>query len=106
MVNPTCGILIRDRLGSDVFGTNSHCLGVDIGRVHKGEIVDFSFEVDLNLGSGDFTLTVGLHADKTHSIGSYHWVDRALIFKVIPGPEPESVGPAWLPVRLSTLLSS
>ena len=96
VTDPTCGILIRDRLGYDVFGINTHQLGKKSGPLKKGEKVTFRFEMDLNLGPGDYTLTIALHSFQTHVDDNYHWLDRALVIQVLPTPDYTFVGVARL----------
>ncbi len=88
---PTCGILIRDRLGYDIFGTNTDNLNASsLGQV-DGD-VEYIFRFDLNIGPGDYTLTVALHSDRSHVEDNYHWIERALIFKVLPATDFEFIG--------------
>lgn len=81
--NPTFGILIRDRLGYDIFGTNTCILGIDTGTPKKDSEFEVCYELDLNLGPGDYTLTLSLHMGETHLEENFHWVDRAFAFKVV-----------------------
>ncbi len=81
--NPTFGILIRDRLGYDIFGTNTCILGIDTGTLEKGREFEVNYALDMNLGPGDYTLTVSLHRGETHLDENFHWVDRAYAFKVV-----------------------
>ncbi len=99
--NPTCGILIRDRLGYDVFGTNSSYLGMQTGNFQKGDRPCFCFTMALNLGPGDYTLTVALHASATHLEKNYDWRDRALLLRVLPSTGFQSIGVARLFPTLS-----
>lgn len=99
--NPTCGILIRDRLGYDVFGTNSSHLNHQTGTLVKGQTTRFRFRMKLDLGQGDYTLTVALHSATTHLKDNYDWRDRACLIKVVPNPEFISVGVARLYPQLT-----
>jgi lipopolysaccharide transport system ATP-binding protein len=94
--DPTCGILIRDRLGYDVFGTNTSELGMKNGVVRQGQIIEFTFHMNCKLGPGDYTLTVALHSSRSHVTDSYHWIDRALVFQVIPSTDFRFIGVARL----------
>jgi len=97
----TVGILIRDRLGNDVFGTNTyhHTLS------QKGVAQDAYFSVDfnfpaLNLGIGSYSLTVALHSRDAHVTDNYDWWDRVLVFQVLPGNFPPSIGVSNLPLSI------
>ena len=95
----TAGILIRDRLGNDVFGTNTFHLGNSRRDVAAGEhlTVEFAFP-SLSLGVGSYSITVALHAADRHVAGSFDWWDRALVVQVVPGSGPAGVGVCVLPV--------
>jgi lipopolysaccharide transport system ATP-binding protein len=99
VVDFTVGVAIRDRLGSDVFGTNSHMLGQS-ESLRAGEGFVAEFELPANLRPGEYTVTAALHAGRVHLEGSYDWWDHALAFQVLPGPEPHFEGVAYLPTML------
>lgn len=97
---PTVGFLIRDRLGNDLFGTNTHYLGGIEGSYEAGDELEVGFELPLNLGLGRYTLTVAVHSHATHLLNNYDWWDRVIEFEVVPGPQPVFIGSSWLPVRV------
>lgn len=82
--DPTVGILIRDRLGYDIFGINTKLMSQRTGYYKKGDKACFNFNCKMNIGSGEYTLTVAIHQDSNHTGECYQWVDRILSFKVIP----------------------
>jgi lipopolysaccharide transport system ATP-binding protein len=96
----TVGILLRDRLGNDVFGTNTHHLGTSRRDVRAGArmMLDFSFN-SLDLGVGSYSIAAALHAGDTHTDANFDWWDRALVIQVLPGGGPAAVGVCMLPVR-------
>jgi lipopolysaccharide transport system ATP-binding protein len=99
VVAPTVGILIRDRVGNDVFGTNTfHVAPID-DAFAPGDEIALEFDLQLNLGVGTYTLTIAVHTDATHLANNYDWWDKVIGFQVVPGPEPMFIGSAWLPVR-------
>jgi lipopolysaccharide transport system ATP-binding protein len=99
---PTIGIVIRDRWGNDVFGTNTHHLGLDKGWCRKGEELEAEFQMPLNLGCGSYSLSIALHAGESHLAGNYDWWDRCLIFEVKPGDPFPFIGTSFLPVEAET----
>jgi lipopolysaccharide transport system ATP-binding protein len=101
VASPTVGILIRDRLGNDVFGTNTYHVAPIAETYGAGDELEVAFEVDLNLGPGQYTLTVAVHGQATHLVENYDWWDKVLAFEMMPGPPPSFVGTAWLPVRVA-----
>lgn len=97
---PTIGILIRDRVGNDVFGTNSFHVAPIEGTYGPGDEMAVDFDIQLNLGAGTYTVTVAVHSDATHLVNNYDWWDKVIGFQVVPGPEPHFIGSTWLPVGL------
>jgi lipopolysaccharide transport system ATP-binding protein len=98
----TVGILIRDRLGNDVFGTNTYHHALSRNNLAQGDAftVDFNFAA-LNLGRGSFSVTVALHSGAAHIAANYDWWDRALVFQVFPGTAPQSIGVCDLPLTIN-----
>lgn len=79
--NLTLGILIRDRFGQDIFGTNSHLLGLSLAMA-RGEIRVLRFATPMNLAPGKYTVTLALHDGTDHLGHCYHWWDNATQFEV------------------------
>jgi len=77
---PVVGILIRNRLGIDVFGTNTRIEGVDLGYVRAGESFEVEFSFDCLLTRQDYTLTVATQYPEGFS---QDWVDDVLSFSVV-----------------------
>jgi lipopolysaccharide transport system ATP-binding protein len=96
---PTVGILVRDRLGNDVFGTNTYYLNVVEPRICAGERLTATFATRLNLGPGSYSLTVAVHTDRSHCEESFDWWDRALVFEVVPSGTVHFLGSALLPIE-------
>ncbi len=97
----TVGIMLRDRLGNDVFGTNTCHAGVPlVPRLGGVLVVDFEVAA-LALGVGHYSLTTGLHSDADHMQDNYDWWDQALIFCVVPGVQPRFAGTCYLPVEIA-----
>jgi lipopolysaccharide transport system ATP-binding protein len=95
----TVGFLIRDRLGNDVYGTNSWHLGQKgLREVPVGAAASVDCVIPaLNLGPGSYSVTVALHSDMTHLEDNYDWWDKALVFEVVRGSESFFTGVAQLP---------
>jgi len=95
---PTVGFLIRDRLGNDIFGTNTFLLNCPVPQPKVGEHLEFRFKIYLNLGVGSFSLTVAVHSGVDHLKDNWDWWDRSLIFKVLPNSSYRFVGCSSLKV--------
>ena len=98
----TVGILIRDHFGNDVFGTNSYHHGLSRSNLKPGEkaILEFLFP-SMCLGRGSYSLTAALHSRDTHLAANYDWWDQALVFQVVPGQTPLTIGVCDLPVSIA-----
>ena len=99
----TVGLLIRDRLGNDVFGTNSYHLGCQLPVGKIGVRYKFSFKLKLNLGSGSYSVSIALHKGISHIQENYDWWDNALVFQVVPASSYQFVGVASLPISMEKL---
>jgi lipopolysaccharide transport system ATP-binding protein len=77
--DPVVGLLIRNRLGIDVFGTNTRIEGVDLGRIPEGEMFEVEFTFDCLLTRQDYTLTVATQHREGYS---QDWLDDILSFSV------------------------
>jgi len=100
MEDPTIGILIRDRMGNDVFGINSYHLGAGGMSCVEGDCIEAVFSLSLNLGQGNYSLSVAVHPGDSHLIENCDWWDRCLVFQIIPGSGASFVGVASLPVAV------
>jgi lipopolysaccharide transport system ATP-binding protein len=78
--NPVVGVLIRNRLGIDVFGTNTRIEGVDTGAVRGGETFEVEFTFDCLLTRQDYTLTVATQYPEGFS---QDWLDDVISFSVV-----------------------
>lgn len=86
--NPVVGILIRNRIGVDVFGTNTRLEQLDLGGFEPGDMLEVEFELDCLMSRGEYTLTVATqHWDGR----SQDWLDDAMDFQVIDTKEVAGV---------------
>jgi ABC-type polysaccharide/polyol phosphate transport system ATPase subunit len=78
--DPMAGLLIRNRLGVDVYGTNTRIEGLSIGRVNAGTSATIRFRLPCHLAGQEYSVTVALqNADGT----SQDWRDDIASFRVI-----------------------
>ncbi len=99
------GILIRDRAGNPVFGTNSWHLQQPLRNLDAGMCALFEFLLPINLGAGSYSLTVALTMDETHLEENYDWWDNALVFEVANLTHAVFAGTAYLPTQVSVKCS-
>jgi len=77
--DPMVGILIRNRLGIDVFGTNTRLERVDLGAFQAGEQLEVAFRFECLLAQQEYTITAATqHWDGS----SQDWLDDVASFQV------------------------
>jgi lipopolysaccharide transport system ATP-binding protein len=104
--NPTLGFLIKDRLGNEVYGTNSHHLRYNFGHLASGDNLHIVFETVLNIGAGEYSVSLAVHEGDRHLIDNYDWFDGVVIFRVTPKADDFFTGVARLPTTISLADSS
>jgi lipopolysaccharide transport system ATP-binding protein len=77
--NPVVGILIRNRIGMDIFGTNTRLESVELGDFEPGEEIEVEFEMDCLLSRQEYTVTVAV---QYWNGLSQDWLDDVLDFQV------------------------
>lgn len=100
--NLTVGVSIRDRLGNEIFGTNTHYLGLNeqLSDHPVGAQLNLKFIIEnFILGEGTYNISVAAHGADTHLSGNYDWWDQALMLQVGPPVErPYFTGAVRIPV--------
>ena len=96
---PTIGLLIRDRLGNDIYGTNTHHLNIASGHWQAGERLVAEFALPLNLGPANYSISMAVHTLDTHLTENCDWVDQCIVFQVVPNDGAHFVGVAALPIQ-------
>lgn len=94
----TVGILLRDRFGQDVFGTNTALLEMPV-RFERGARATCRFSLPLNFAPGKYTLTVAIHSDETHVHDCQHWWDAAATFEIAGFLHTPFSGLCYVPVE-------
>jgi len=81
IANMTIGILIRDKFGQDIFGTNTyhHKVSIDF---KKETSYQCCFSLPLNIGTGKYSITTAVHSEDTHLDNCSHWLDHAIDFEI------------------------
>jgi lipopolysaccharide transport system ATP-binding protein len=77
--NPVVGILIRNRIGMDIFGTNTRLEQAELGDFEPGEEIEVEFELDCLLSRQEYTVTVAV---QYWNGLSQDWLDDLLDFRV------------------------
>jgi len=77
--DPVIGIMIRTRIGLNVYGTNTELEQAKTGNVSPGECLEIVFQFRCQLCPGEYTLTAASHdPDGT----AHDWIDNAVAFAV------------------------
>jgi homopolymeric O-antigen transport system ATP-binding protein len=80
VADPIVGVLIRDRLGMDVFGTNTRLEKRELGGFRAGEQIEVEFHFECLLTQQEYTVTAATqHWDGS----SQDWLDDVLSFRVV-----------------------
>jgi ABC-type polysaccharide/polyol phosphate transport system ATPase subunit len=78
--DPMTGILIRTRIGMDVYGTNTRIEHAPLGDFQPGDELEVDFLIECWLTPQSYTLTV---ATQNADGSSHDWLDDAIAFDVV-----------------------
>ena len=90
------GFGIKDRLGQEVFGTNTDLTNQALENVAAGSEVRFDVVFPANLGPGTYSIQTALVSTDTHLVNNYEWRDLALVFNVVNMSKHKFVGTSWI----------
>jgi lipopolysaccharide transport system ATP-binding protein len=79
-VEPMVGILIRNRIGMEIYGTNTRIEQVDLGSFEPGDELDIDFQFECWLTPQQYTITV---ATQYPDGSSHDWLDDVISFEVL-----------------------
>lgn len=94
------GLLIKDRYGHSVYGTNTHTLEQTLYDLNPGENLIFHIVFPMRLGPGHYSLSLCLSQEHSHLEGNYEWRDCAALFHVENHLQPPFIGTAWLETNI------
>jgi len=78
--DPMVGILVRTRIGMDVYGTNTRVERMALGDFQAGDELEIDFHLECWLTPQQYTLTIATqNSDGT----SHDWLDDAIAFDVV-----------------------
>lgn len=92
----TLGFRIKDRLGQNIFGTNTFHKLAPLRGLKAGQRVRADWRFALNLGPGTYSVATALHSSDNHLGQNYEWRDLALVFEVMNLHHSYFEGSAWL----------
>jgi lipopolysaccharide transport system ATP-binding protein len=77
--NPVIGMMIRTRIGSEVYGTNTELERYSLGPMTAGQVIRITYRFACNLCPQEYTITAASHDPN----GVWHdWMEDALAFSV------------------------
>jgi ABC-type polysaccharide/polyol phosphate transport system ATPase subunit len=94
---PVVGMMIRTRIGMEVYGTNTELEQAGPGSVGGGDLIEVTFVFACRLTAQEYTLTV---ATQSHDGTSHDWLDDVLTFHVVD--TRRAAGVANLEARVSS----
>ncbi|MBI4454660.1 MAG: ABC transporter ATP-binding protein [Acidobacteria bacterium] len=100
VADPVVGVLIRDRMGNDIYGTNTFYENIKMGDWPAGRIMEVEYTLKFDLAQGDYFISVAAHGGRDHLGLCYHWIDVALVMKVLP-PASHFAGHVRLPTKIA-----
>ncbi|MGA2272342.1 MAG: ABC transporter ATP-binding protein [Bryobacteraceae bacterium] len=78
--DPMVGILVRTRIGMDVYGTNTRIEHTELGDFDAGQLLEVDFGIECWLTPQQYTLTA---ATQNADGSSHDWLDDAIAFDVV-----------------------
>ncbi|RUW00529.1 MULTISPECIES: ABC transporter ATP-binding protein [unclassified Mesorhizobium] len=93
------GLMLRDRTGHVVWGTNTWHTRQVLRDVKAGDEIEFQLPFTCTLGQGSYSFSVALCSSDTHLENNYEWQDNALVFDVINAAHPFFIGTSALDAR-------
>jgi lipopolysaccharide transport system ATP-binding protein len=97
------GFLIKDQFGQSIYGINTERIERRVADLKTGENLSFLFDIDVNIGVGNYTIAVALSRSDSHIEKSYEWRDRAIVFSVVNANRENFIGSNWLDVDVSII---
>ena len=76
------GVLLRDRIGNVIWGTNTFHTNQVIEQPGSGTQYRFCLSFDANLGPGSYAFSIALTQSDAHVDGNFDWQDNVLVFDV------------------------
>jgi lipopolysaccharide transport system ATP-binding protein len=97
------GFGIKDRLGQDIFGTNTWHTKDVIDHPVVGECYEIHVRFNLQLGVGNYSIVAALHDEQTHLGKNYEWINMAVMFSVVNTQHDHFNGIAWLDPQITVI---
>ena len=93
------GVMIRDKQGHIVWGSNTYHTKQVLEKVVQGTKLSITIPFTCTLGPGSYSLTVALTSSESHASDNFEWVDNLVVFDVVNFDRPFFVGSTWLDAK-------
>ena len=90
------GYSIKDRFGMPIFGTNTFHLNQILFDLKVGQVIEFNFQFNANLGPGTYSIAIAAHSSDNHISNNYLWQDNAASLTIV-NYSNYFEGVVWLP---------
>ena len=94
------GYVVKDRLGQNIYGTNTWHTGQILNDVDSGQLITYFIQFPANLGAGTYSVSVAMTQNDTHLEKNFEWRDLALVFTVVNADKTYFVGNSWLEPKI------
>ena len=94
-----CGVLIRDRTGHVVWGTNTWYTKQSLLDVKAGEKVEFALTFPCTIGTGSYSVSPALVSSESAHERTFEWQDNLLVFEIMNTDRTFFVGSSWLDAK-------
>lgn len=86
------GVMVRDRTGHLVWGTNTAHTRQPVVGLKAGDRVAYEWRFRCDLGQGSYGVTCALSSSETHLQNNYEWTDNVLVLDVINSGDVAFIG--------------
>jgi lipopolysaccharide transport system ATP-binding protein len=95
------GFIIKDALGQMIYGVNTTRYKKVERDLKPGDKISVDFAFNVDIGKGNYSISVALTRSDSHLDKTYEWRDRALVFSVINAEKEDFEGSCWLGASLN-----
>ncbi|MCD6581330.1 MAG: ABC transporter ATP-binding protein, partial [Desulfuromusa sp.] len=103
---PIVGLLVKNRLGIEIFGFNSITLNTELSVVGSGEScrVDFNF-VWPKIAAGNYAISIAVADGDLESLNMHHWINDVLVVEVLLAQEHQigMLAVDWAQVNMNSV---
>jgi lipopolysaccharide transport system ATP-binding protein len=99
--NVSVGIQIKNKIGTIVFGSNTNWINKNLCFLDG--VMHIYFELPLNLGEGDYSISVAAVENKRNPQTVYSWKEKVAKFQIISEGLANFGGEVYLPIQVEQI---